>query len=228
MFEKKCPNCGRKIEKGFSFCPYCGFNIEEKNRNKYGLLGRDDNLNINNSIGLPFGFNKIFSSLLKQVDKQFQELDKRIGEERTNKKKKPKLRKKGFSINISTGTGKKPEIKVSGFGPGMKNFGKKIKPKKKKSKIKQPKLSKEKKEKLASLPREEASTTVRRMSNKIIYEISLPEVKDEKNLAINKLENSIEIKAFGKDKVYFKLLPVSLSISRYKLKNEKLILELES
>ena len=47
-----------------------------------------------------------------------------------------------------------------------------------------------------------------------------------KDVIINKLENSIEIKAFTKEKVYVKLLPVNLPVLNYKLKDGKLILEL--
>jgi len=39
-------------------------------------------------------------------------------------------------------------------------------------------------------------------------------------------ENSIEIKAFSKDKAYFKFLPIALPLLGYKLLKEKLILEL--
>ena len=44
---------------------------------------------------------------------------------------------------------------------------------------------------------------------------------------INQLENSIEIKALSKDKVYSKILNVNLPILRYRLSNGNLILELQ-
>jgi len=80
--------------------------------------------------------------------------------------------------------------------------------------------------KLAKMPKKEPETIVRRLSDRIIYEISVPGVKNIKDVIINKLQNSIEIKAFAKDKVYFKLLPVSLPIKKYKIEDEKLVLEL--
>ena len=44
---------------------------------------------------------------------------------------------------------------------------------------------------------------------------------------INKLNNSIEVKAFSDNNVYFKLIPVSLPIERYYLKEGKLVIELK-
>jgi hypothetical protein len=64
------------------------------------------------------------------------------------------------------------------------------------------------------------------MTNKIIYEVDLPGVKNEKDIIITKLENSIEIKAFTKDTAYLKLIPISLPIKNYFLEKNKLILEL--
>jgi DNA-directed RNA polymerase subunit RPC12/RpoP len=234
MFKKRCARCGRAISKNYLFCPYCGsdFRIldsERKKQGDYGFLGRDDD--VARELGffnmkMPFGFNKIFDSLLKEVDKQFKELDRKIGKE----PEFPKIREmnKGFSISISTETGKEPKIQIKTFGPGAgelrQELEKEITGKKQiKKKIE---ISEEKAKKLASLPRHEAETKVRRFSNKIIYEIELPGVKDVKDVFVNKLENSIEVKAFGKDKVYFKLIPLNLPILNYKLKDEKLVLEL--
>lgn len=226
MINKKCPKCGKKIKRSYDFCPYCGYDIKkEKDQKDYGFLGKDDFFTSEPKfgMGLPGGLGKIFNNLMSQIEREFQNMDRKIGQERKSKKK-PKSR--GISINISTGTGKKPEIKVRGYGPGFKK--KKVKKKsKEKKKIEKPKISKKKAKKIAKLPREEAETEVRRLSDKIIYEIKLPGVKSIENIGINKLENSIEIKAVGEDKVYFKLLPVSLPIKNYKLKNGKLILELK-
>ena len=226
MFEKKCNRCGRKIERDFEFCPYCGFNMKrEQDERDYGILGiDDDNFNLPNTASMPFGLDRIFSSLIKQIDKQFKDLDKEFGKE-------PKIDKsaisKGISISISSGTGKKPEIRVRGFGPGFENL-KVQETEEKPVKIKQPEITEEQARKMAKLPRKEAETKIRRLSNKIIYEIDLPEIKSLNNVIINKLENSIEIKAFTKKQVYVKLLPIKLQILNYKLEDEKLILELKT
>jgi len=227
MFDKKCKRCARKIERDFEYCPYCGFNIKrDENSRDFGLLGKDDLIEPDFGINMPFGFNKLFSSLLGQVDKQFREMDKEIGKDTKRKDAKPGIMSRGISINISTETGKKTEIKISGFGPGLGDLAKieKIE----ENPIKLTTITEEKARELVKLPREEAETKVRRLSNKIIYEIILPGVKKQEDVFINKLENSIEIKAFSKDKVYFKLLPISLSILSYKFKDGKLVLELKA
>ena len=226
MFGKICKRCGKKLDKGYSFCPYCGFSFKEQDEKNYGMLGRDDIDFSGMGMKMPFGFNKIFSSLLKQIDKQFQQLDKEIGKDSKKPGIKPGIKSKGFSISISSGTGKEPEIKVSGFGPGVKVIRKPIS--EKPARIRKSFISDEKAKKLAKLPRQEAETQVRRLSSKIIYEISMPGVRSIKDVIINKLENSIEIKAFSKDKVYVKLIPLNLPILDYQLKKEKLILELKA
>ena len=85
---------------------------------------------------------------------------------------------------------------------------------------------KKEQERIARLPREEPETKIRRLTDKIIYEVYIPGVKSLKDVTVNRLENSIEIKAISQDRAYFKLIPVSLHLKRYYLKEEKLILEL--
>lgn len=228
MFGKKCLRCGKKIAGEYSFCPYCGYDIRrEEEEREFGFLGRDDFFP-DFKMRMPFGFNKLFSSLIKQLDSQFKELDKEIGKDLARKKTEPEKISKGLSISISTGTGKKPEIKIRGFGPGFEDLTGKLKKKEIKAKIPKAKISEYKARKLSKLPKEEAIAKVRRLSNKIIYEIDLPDVKKLADVIINQLENSIEIKAFSKDKVYFKLLPINLPILNYKLEKGKLILELKA
>ncbi len=244
MFDKKrCSKCGKKVGKGYSYCPYCGNNLgdEARDQKDYGFLGRNDGFGEDffNDQKLPFGMNFLFKNLIKEMDKQFKALDKEIGKEmheKTRKEvKKPKqpgksrFDKGGISINISSKNGV-PTIKVKSFGnmPGVKNMENQIEKQagKKEKKMPVKKISKEKAKKIAKLPREEAESKVRRVGDRVIYEIEVPGVKNMEDIFINKLENSIEIKAFSKDKAYFKFLPVSLSLLNYKLEKEKLILEL--
>jgi hypothetical protein len=97
----------------------------------------------------------------------------------------------------------------------------------KKKIIKTPSLSGESLDKFSKLPREEPLTDMRRLSDKIVYEILIPGVKSLKDISINKLENSIEIKAVSKDRAYFKIIPINLGIKGYNLLKGKLVLELD-
>lgn len=211
MFKRKlkCPRCNRKIEKDFRFCPYCGTSLEIEKEPESLLDAIDEEFEIPSLFRFPF------KRLFKQIDEQLKAFDKALSEG-----KMPKKYSSGISISISSVPGKEPVIKIKRFGPKGKEEV--IKPKVEEIK----RISEEEAEKLAKLPRAEPETTVRRLTDKIVYEISLPGVKNKKDVIINRLENSIEIKAFSKDKAYFKLIPISLPIKRYYLKNEKLFLEL--
>ena len=155
---------------------------------------------------------------IQEVDKQFRELDREM-----KNPEKENIKKSGISISISMSDGKNPDIKVSGFGPDFKN----LKQEAKEKQMPKHEITDEEARKLSKLPKKEAKTEVRRFSNKIVYEIDLPGIKNLKDIIINKLENSIEIKAFSKDTAYFKLLPVNFPILDYNLKDGKLILELK-
>ena len=69
-------------------------------------------------------------------------------------------------------------------------------------------------------------TNLKRFGDKIVYEIEMPETKSFKDILINQLESSIEIKAIGKTKAYFKIIPINMLITNQKLSEGKLILEL--
>ena len=235
FWKKTCKRCKRKIEKSFSYCPHCGLPPDkEKEERDYGFLGKKDIDNFNafnqNEIRLPIGLNTIFRKLIKEMDKQFKELDVGLGKEKIRRiDAQPFIKRGGISINISSSAGK-PVIKVRSFGnmPKFKEMENQIQPTEKiiKRKSKIPAISEEKAKKLAKLPRQEAESKVRRLSGKVIYEIDLPGVKNVNDIIVNQLENSIEIKAFSKDKTYFKFLPVNLPLLDHKLSKGKLTLEL--
>ncbi len=225
--KKKCGKCGKGISNDYDFCPYCGNqlrNLFEENSEDWGLLGKND-FN-QEGIKLPMGFNTLFNSLLKNLNKQIDEFED-MKEEKTMKK-----RKGGIGISIYTSGNKPPKIKVTSFGnlPQFKEKEKKIKESMKKT-INLPQISSKK---FSGLEKKEPETNIRRLSNKIVYEIEMPEVKSIKDVSINQLESSIEIKALatprGKKKryVYYKIIPVNLPIRKYNLSKEKLVLELET
>ncbi len=217
MFKKKeCKKCRRKIDGKYSFCPYCGnqlYHNEEKE--DWGMLGKDDIMSQINEIKLPMGFNTIFNSLLKNLNKEIEKTEKDF----LNEDKK--IKKDGLSISISTFGNGPPKIKVTNLGNS-----KQTEPKKEISKFKQNIFTKEKVKEFASLPREEPKTNIRRFSNKVVYELEMPKVRSLEDISIIKLENSIEIKAIAKNKAYVKLIPINLPIKNYNLSGGKLTLEL--
>ncbi|MBI5148105.1 zinc ribbon domain-containing protein [Candidatus Pacearchaeota archaeon] len=221
MFVKKqCPRCKEKLDKDFSFCPYCGFSLEKKKDNFWddGFL---------DEIDFESMFSKFpFANLMQEIEKQFRDIDKTIKKEEEVKKMPVES---GISISISTSNIGKPVIKVNRIGKGqqipLRIVG--VQPVMETTHQNLRNLEDKEIERMSKLPRKEAEAKVRRLSKKIIYEIDLPGVDSLKNVSIDRLENSIEVKAFTKDKAYFKLIPLKLPILRYSLKEGKLILELK-
>ena len=80
--------------------------------------------------------------------------------------------------------------------------------------------------KFAQLPIKEPHTNLRRLSDKIVYEISVPGVKSIENVSIVKMGNSIEVKAISKEHSYFKIIPLDLDILNYEISDETIVLEL--
>jgi len=222
MFKKReCSKCKRKIDKKYSFCPYCGSDLSTKGEEEdRGMLGKNDFMPFMNEIKLPIGLNALFNSLIKNLSKEF---DGQLNKNYFSDEKSKKVKKDGISISISTFGNGPPKIKVTQLGEKPK-LQVQEEPK---EKIKQNTFTKEKIKKFASLEREEPKTDIRRLSNKMIYEIKIPGVKSLNDVSIIKLENSIEIKAISKNKAYIKTIPINLPITDYNLSEGKLILELE-
>ncbi len=209
MFKKKCPKCNRKIEKNCRFCPFCGQDLNSKyDKKNYGLLGKDDfddsfESMFNNVNHIPI--NKILKTAMKMTEKMMRNIPEQPKEHYNN-------------------------MDIQFFVNGKRVFPKKTQIRKeiqKPIKIEQ-NMSKEKAKQFAKLPRKEPKTKMKRLSGKLIYELELPGVKNINDILINQLENSIEIKALSKKKVYTKILNMNLPILNYSLNKENLILELQA
>src|SRR3989344_261639 len=212
--KKKCQNCGEKISNSYNFCPYCNTPLKDHfDEESFGLLGRNDSME---EVKLPLGFNHLFNSLIKNMNSQFKELE---NHNMNHSQKRPEIKKGGISISISTSGNRPPEIKVTSFGnvPEFKERERQIE---RKTKVLQlPSNTKT----FSGVPKKEPETNVRRLSNKVVYEIDLPGVKSVDDVSIIQLENSIEIKALAKDKVFHKILPVNLPIRNYNLSKGKVV-----
>jgi hypothetical protein len=197
--KRKCPNCGYPIEENWRYCPNCG----------YPLIFR--------TFGEFFEIDKFF----EDIDKEFREILKGF---KPFKIEEPFSG--GISIRIESGTGKKPKIYIKTFGD-YKNLEPKIKEQiERKYGIKE----EEEVEKIKEIKvTEEPEAKVIRKGNIIEIEINLPDVEDEKNIEVKELEESIEIKAFAKDKAYFKIIakPLNKHIVEKKFEKGKLKIILE-
>lgn len=194
MFKKKCPDCAKKIDKKYNFCPFCGHSFkQQKEQDDYGMLGLDDTIKeIRQEIKLPLGLNTIMNSLMKQIEK---DLGNMSG--------------KGFKIKISTGNPNQEKIKQS------------PRP------IKQIQISQEEQKRRNSLPKKQAESNIKRIGDRIIYQIITPGIKSKKDVVITKLENSLEIKAYSKDNCYIKTIPLRLELIEYSVEDNSVFLELK-
>jgi HSP20 family molecular chaperone IbpA len=98
-------------------------------------------------------------------------------------------------------------------------------PKDKKAKLNE--FTNEQIEKFAKLKKTVPESHLKRIDDKIIYEIELPGVESLKDIEIVKLEDGIEIKALEEKKAYIKRVPLTLPILNYSLSENTLILELK-
>lgn len=207
--DKKCESCGRKVKEEFRFCPYCGAELIEE-------------IEI-----------RPFKPIFEDIEKEFERIDKMFSSEFFRFPEiefKPITRGGGISITIHSATGKKPEVKVKTFGE-YKKFEPEIK---RKLGLRAP-VEEVEEEKVVEKPKkipkvtEEPETKVEKVNNHLLITVKLPGVKSEDDVKIRRLEQSIEIRAFGDDKAYFTLVPIKpeMEIFRKSLENEVLKIELK-
>jgi len=209
MFEKKrCPNCGEKVKDDWSFCPYCGEELEVREK---ALT--------------PFG------DIFEDIEKEFERMDKMFGLPSfkfSGLKSKP-LKGGGISITIRSGTGMEPKVEIKTSGDY-----KKIEPELKRKFGVKPAIEEVEEEEKPKVERkakvtEEAETEVKTLGSKQIISVKLPDVESEDDIEIKRLEQSMEIKAFAGDKAYFTLvpLPANAAIVKKEFKNGVLRIEVE-
>lgn len=213
MFKKKCHSCREKVERKFKYCPWCGVSLKKKKKeDDFGMLGETDEIQMQQSLNdlqLPFGFNGIIGSLMKQIEKEMSNID--FGEDAS--------RPKGFKIQISTGAN--PQIGQKKVQPvsqtktvrSVESFNDKV--------------SEEELERRRKLKEVAAKSTIRRLPEGLIYEIEAPGVEAKKDITLTKLEQNLELKAYSDDKCYVKKLPLKVEILGMAIKNGKIFLRLK-
>lgn len=206
MFGKRCPSCNERVKKKFNYCPHCSYGLKQrKPTGDFGLLGLGDD------IKLPFGFNAIMKPLVKQLEKELASLD--MNELNSNMGQPPK----GFKIQISTG---KPQ--------NHQNVGKiDMMPSLEDADVAE-EISHREAERRQKLPRVDAKSTIRRLPEGIVYEISTPGVKNKKEVVVSALEDGIEVRAYSKAKCYTKVIPMKAEILGYKVSDEKVLVKLKA
>lgn len=203
----KCNTCRSKIDRKFSFCPHCGTSLitKEEEREEFGLLGKSDAPSSTPTIG-----NNL--TLTDKILEQFMNSAmKMLAKELKNTETKPEIRSLPNGIKIRIGT-----IPNNQIIPEKKQ---------KKQDIFEKSISAEQLQKMSSLPRTEAKSKIRRLSDKIIFELAAPGVSSVNDIFFNKIESGYEVKAIGKNKVYVNSLPVNLPLKQFSIDEDKLLIE---
>ena len=215
MFSKKCPNCNSKIKDNFEFCPSCGNDLRSGyDKDDYGLLGKNDFIEEQpeiTTLGDKF-IEKIFNSATKLLEKQLKSLSEDMNQQPNRIPMFPNLNVQ-FFVN----------------GKRMMPQNRQMNEPNQNQQIQTNPLSKEiiqKFSRSSKLPKKEPKTKLKRIGNKIVYELEVPGVNDISDILINQLESSIEIKAIADKTVYHKTINLNLPVIRYQLVDGNLFLEL--
>jgi len=177
---------------------------------------------------------KLLGNAIKMLDKEI----RNISEEESKLQREEIVRnpniKSNFQLFINGKKVNLPEnfngdlsrLRIAG-SPITGNMAQEPTPKKQKA---EPKISDQVLKNSVKLPRKEAKTKLIRYKDKVIYELDTPGLDNVDNVLVNKLENSLEIKAYAAKAVYFKNLAVKLPLMKYGVSPEegKLVLEFKA
>jgi len=141
------------------------------------------------------------NSLVKQLEKQMGQMDFTDGNV-----------PKGFKIHVSTG---KPQ-----------NAGQVVTPIQRVAPVIS-EVTARKSEERNKLPRVEIDSRMRRLADRIIYEMETPGVKSKGDVVLGELATGLEIRAYSNEKCYVKFIPLKVEVIGYYLKNETLFVELK-
>jgi hypothetical protein len=216
----KCNNCNSEVEKKFNFCPYCSHPLVDKQQEikEFGMLGKNDSIptqeaNENDSPS-QFGLtdkliNSIMNSMMKSLDKQFKNTNN-MGPEDMASMEGAHIEQLPNGIKIRIGM---PQT---------------AQPKQRQKQAPKKQITDAQLEKMSKLPRAEAKTQIRRLSDKVIYELATPGIESPEDIFISKLELGYEIKAIGKKKVYINSIPISLPLKGFSFDDKKLSVEFKT
>ncbi len=223
-----CPKCGAKVEKKWSYCPDCGLSFGQQEPFSMGNL--DD--------------------VFRELERMAQQMERGMRMPMRNVEVLDltpffqSMKRGGFTIQINQSGGKPPQVNIQTFGDVdrrrleeqiQRRMG--VKPKvsapavqavsKAAAQAKQVQRVETNAQFAKAKVTKEPSAEIRRLGDRLLVDISLPGVKHEKDIDINELEYSVEVKALAGDTGYFKILtkPEQFSLARSRFSDGKLHLE---
>jgi hypothetical protein len=214
MFFKKnkiiCEKCKSSISEEYSYCPHCGNPMldVEKEKKDFGILGRNDALDdetLNQVSDSNLGFmDKIMDSMMNSIMRSAEKEMKKA-------MKNPNM---NMMPNMPNG------IKIRIASPHQ--------PQQQKKKANKIAISDAQIKRMSEMPKGTAKTNVRRLTDKVVYELSIPGISTPEDVFISKLETGYEIRAIGQKKVYINSLPVELPIKGFAFDKDKLFVEFKT
>ncbi len=206
--QKKCAVCKEKVKNSYTFCPTCGTQLKDYH-GKWGMLGNNDL--VPEKPGFIEGFgDKIIN---KMISSTFKMLEKEMSKGLMDVQKMPQPRMK---------------LMINGKEVVPNNSGKNLDKKDPNVKFLPIEFSGENLEKWKKVKKKEPKSKLKRVEDKIEYEVEVPGVKSIKDISIIKLENSLEIKAVSEKTGYLKRIPIDLPLKKYSLVKGILTLELDA
>lgn len=92
-------------------------------------------------------------------------------------------------------------------------------------KVKVRKLTDEQLKRMSGAPRIEAKSDIRRLSDRVVYDLKAPGIGSLDDVFVSKVESGYEVKAIGKNKVYINSLQVDLPLKGYTLHEKGITFE---
>lgn len=193
----------------------------------FGFLGKQDFEDM--GIKLPFGLGMMVKPLMKELNRQMNELDKELRREQEGNGGKISGKPMKTSFKIHFGMPGQMPIEISSSDRGL-NIGKSGKPMKVAERMQKhlPKIDVASLKTANKLPKKEPEAIVRRLSDSIIYEIKLPGVVSINSVGIARVAAGFEIKAFSNKELFIKHIDLDLKLLDFYLSGESLVLEFDN
>ena len=200
MFSNKipCPQCKTRVKEDFDFCPYCGLDMRnpEQELRDYGFLGKNEKAGAAPGLSPGFGLNEgLFNSIFNQLMKSFE-----------TQMKNGEITQLPNGIQIKIGMPQQKQPKARKQQP-------------------QRVITHEQVKRMAGAPRVEAKTDIRRLSDKVVYEMKAPDINSVDDIFVSKVESGYEVKAIGHKKVYVNNMAVDLPLRSYSLSEKGVVFE---
>lgn len=203
-----CPKCKSEIGVQYSYCPYCGLHLvnPEKELKEFGMLGRSDIADqeiIRHAFATNLGIADKFIGTL--VNSLFRNLDVQVREVQNMEATEIKNTPAGIKIRV----GMPVQQRRRPAGNARDNRV----------------LSDTQLARMAELPRTEAKTNIRRLGDKVVYDLAAQGVASVDDVFVSKTESGYEIKAIAKNKVYVNNVPVNLPLRGFSIHEKGLTVE---